>query len=114
MSDNSYGTTFGPSSPGAINLASGDTGGVDPAKEIRGVTKDKPNADVVTGGDGTDTLTSDAQPYYDDCSSRDSAALTGKNVGNLLNARGLSWGWFQGGFAAVDALQRPGKPSGHV
>ena len=31
MSDNSYGTTFGPSRPGAINLASGDTGGVDPA-----------------------------------------------------------------------------------
>ena len=29
MSDNSYGTTFGPSSPGAINLVSGDTGGVD-------------------------------------------------------------------------------------
>ena len=29
MSDNSYGTTFGPSSPGAINLASGDTGNVD-------------------------------------------------------------------------------------
>src|SRR5690242_20807228 len=26
MSDNSYGTTFGPSSPGAINLASGNTG----------------------------------------------------------------------------------------
>ena len=29
MSDNSYSTTFGPSSPGAINLASGDTGNVD-------------------------------------------------------------------------------------
>ena len=29
MSDNSYGTTFGPSSPGAINLVSGDTGNVD-------------------------------------------------------------------------------------
>ena len=29
MSDNSYSTTFGPSAPGAINLASGDTGNVD-------------------------------------------------------------------------------------
>src|SRR6516164_6179572 len=28
MSDNSFGTTFGPSSPGALNLVSGDTGGV--------------------------------------------------------------------------------------
>ena len=29
MSDNSFGTTFGPSAPGAINLVSGNTGGVD-------------------------------------------------------------------------------------
>jgi phospholipase C len=112
ISDNSWGTTFGPSSPGAINLASGDTGGVDPAKEIRGVTKDKPNADVVTGGNGTDTLTSDAQPYYDDCSSRDSVAFTGQNIGNLLNARGLSWGWFEGGFTASTPYSGPGSPAG--
>jgi phospholipase C len=25
--------------------------------------------------------------------------LTGTNVGDLLNAKGLTWGWFQGGFA---------------
>ena len=25
--------------------------------------------------------------------------MTGKNIGDLLNARGVSWGWFQGGFA---------------
>src|SRR5216683_904602 len=29
MSDNSFNTTFGPSSPGALNLISGQTGGVD-------------------------------------------------------------------------------------
>jgi len=112
MSDNSWGTTFGPSSPGAINLASGDTGGVDPAKEIRGVTKDTPNADVVTGGNGTDTLTSDAQPYYDDCSSRDSVAFTGQNIGDKLNARGLSWGWFEGGFTPSTPYSGPGSPAG--
>ena len=28
MSDNSYGTNFGPSTPGAINLISGQTNGV--------------------------------------------------------------------------------------
>jgi phospholipase C len=112
MSDNSYGTGFGPSSPGAINLISGDTGGVDPAKEIRNVSKDKPGADVVTGGDGTDTLISDAQPYYDDCSVRDSAALTGQNIGDLLNARGLSWGWFEGGFTPTTPYTGPGTPAG--
>src|SRR5579859_5336756 len=89
MSDNSYGTGFGPSTPGAINLVSGDTGGVDPTKEIRGVVKDQPDGDVVTGGDGTDTVIGDPQPYYDDCSVRNSVALTGQNVGDLLNARGL-------------------------
>ena len=34
MSDNSFGTTFGPSAPGAINLVSGDTGNVDTAHEV--------------------------------------------------------------------------------
>jgi phospholipase C len=24
--------------------------------------------------------------------------MTGKNVGDLLNAKGLTWGWFEGGF----------------
>jgi len=112
MSDNSWGTVFGPSSPGAINLVSGDTGGVDPAKEIRGVVKDKPDGDVVTGGDGTDSLIGDAQPYYDDCSNRNSAALTGQNVGDLLNARGLSWGWFEGGFTPTTPYTGPGSPAG--
>src|ERR1700748_1806667 len=31
MSDNSYGTTFGPSTPGALEVISGMTGGADPA-----------------------------------------------------------------------------------
>jgi phospholipase C len=112
LNDNSYGTTFGPSSPGAINLVAGNTGGVDPTLEIRNVSKGLPNADVVTGGDGTDTLTSDAQPYYDDCATRDSVALTGQNVGDLLNARGLSWGWFEGGITPTVAYNGPGTPAG--
>jgi phospholipase C len=123
MSDNSYGTTYGPSAPGAINLVAGDTGGVDPSptKEINGVSKNTPNADVVTGGDGTDTLTNDAQPYYDDCSTRDAVTLTGQNIGDLLNVKGISWGWFQGGFqpttsfataaAAVNPPTQPPQPT---
>jgi hypothetical protein len=27
-----------------------------------------------------------------------SAELTGRNVGDLLNAQGITWGWFAGGF----------------
>ncbi len=98
MSDNSYGTTFGPSSPGAINLVSGDTGGVDMTHTANSPSSTGPNADLTADGLGGFSLTSDAQPYYDDCSTRDAVALSGKNVGDLLNAKGVSWGWFQGGF----------------
>ena len=92
MSDSSFGTTFGPSSPGAINLAAGTTGGVD--KMINGADTD---GDTVPDGSGG-RMIDDAQPYYDDCSTRDAASLSGRNIGDNLNAAGLSWGWFQGGF----------------
>ncbi len=95
MSDNSFDTTFGPSSPGAINLISGDTGGVDTSHAINGALT---NGDTVSDGTGGTSLISDAQPYYDDCSTRDAVAMTGTNIGDELNAAGLSWGWFQGGF----------------
>jgi phospholipase C len=93
MSDNFFGTTFGPSSPGAINLVSGDTGNV--GLQINGADTD---GDTISDGQGGHSLISDAQPYYDDCSTRDAGSMTGTNIGDELNAAGLSWGWFQGGF----------------
>lgn len=93
MSDNSFGTTFGPSAPGAVNLVSGNTGGV--GVQINGAD---PSGDTVADGKGGASLIEDAQPYFDDCSTRDAVSLTGKNIGDELNAAGLSWGWFQGGF----------------
>ncbi len=101
MSDNSFGTTFGPSAPGAINLVSGDTGNVDTAHEANSPsvsTSTSPNGDITPDGNGGYSLTSDAQGYYDDCSTRDAVALSGKNIGDQLNAAGVSWGWFEGGF----------------
>jgi phospholipase C len=97
MSDNSYSTTFGPSSPGAINLVSGDTGGVDTAHEANNPSVGA-NSDLIGDGNNGYSLTGDAQPYWDDCSTRDAVAMSGQNVGDLLNQAGLSWGWFQGGF----------------
>jgi phospholipase C len=93
MNDNSFGTTFGPSAPGALNLVSGDTGNV--GLTINGANTD---GDTVTDGQGGSSLINDAQPYYDDCSTRDAVSMNGTNVGDRLNAAGLSWGWFQGGF----------------
>ncbi len=86
MSDNSYNTVYGPSTPGCINLISGQTGG---AK----ATADSPK--VVNGTD-----IGDLDPYFDDASKKTEPHLTmtGKNVGDLLNGKGITWGWFQGGF----------------
>ncbi|HEX4494059.1 MAG TPA: alkaline phosphatase family protein, partial [Thermoanaerobaculia bacterium] len=89
MSDNSYGTSYGPSTPGAINLVSGQAGGVDPA-HTRGDLTDSVIVSSIIG---------DPDPYYDDCGSGTQVGMTGRNAGDLLNDAGLTWGWFQGGFA---------------
>jgi phospholipase C len=90
MSDNSYNTTFGPSTPGALNLISGQTGGVDDAIS--------PGSSVVLDGENGLTAISDADPIGDVCSGSSSYHLSGQNVGDLLNARGITWGFFSGGF----------------
>jgi phospholipase C len=116
MSDNSFGTVYGPSSPGAIAVVSGNTGNVDMGHAVNSpstATSTSPNADLTADGDGGYSLTSDAQPYWDDCSTRDAVAMNGLNVGDLLNSAGLSWGWFEGGerpsISFNDALARSGK-----
>ena len=66
MSDNSFGTTFGPSTPGAINVASGDTGNVDMAHTANNPsisTPTSPDDDLTANGKGGYSLTNDAQPY---------------------------------------------------
>jgi phospholipase C len=92
MSDNSYDTNFGPSTPGAINLISGQTNGV--------IDQTNASADVIADGGGGYTLISDADPVGDVCSTTTGAlvSLSGPNVGDLLNSRGISWGFFEGGF----------------
>ena len=91
MSDDSFNTTFGPSSPGAVNLISGQTHGV--IASLGDIS-----SDVVQG-----TLVGDADPLYDDCGSPDQVGLSGQNIGDLLNAKGVTWGWFEGGFANCSA-----------
>jgi phospholipase C len=92
MSDNSYDTNFGPSTDGAVNLISGQLNGVSDQVNASG--------DVVSDGGGGYTLVSDADPIGDVCSTTTGAqvAMSGQNVGDLLNSRGISWGFFEGGF----------------
>src|SRR5471030_49505 len=91
MSDNSFDTTFGPSTPGALNLVSGQTHGF--ATTSPSVTANS-------------TVIGDPQPAGDKCDTRDATTSTdpkNTNVGDLLNVKGTTWGWFQGGFADCTA-----------
>ncbi|HEV2547081.1 MAG TPA: alkaline phosphatase family protein [Stellaceae bacterium] len=136
MSDNSWDTTYGPSTPGALNLVSGQTAGAvahtfTGPKLATGLFTDTPVVATITdvlfiGGTNpvvvtdtlnnatglsqqlplqTGTLVTDLDPYLDDCGNDKGGTaaaltveLTGKNVGDLLNEKGVTWGWFHGGF----------------
>lgn len=90
MSDNFFSTTFGPSTLGHMNLISGQTNGAV-------VTRDAGTANAaLTQG----TVTNDILPAFDDCvaSTANTIAMSSLNVGDLLNKKGVTWGWFQGGF----------------
>jgi len=92
MSDNSFSTTFGPSTPGALNLISGQTNGV--AHTLNGT------GDEVDGGNGSLSVVGDPDPIGDNCSNptRNQVQMSGRNIGDLLSAAGVSWGSFMGGF----------------
>src|SRR5713226_8091376 len=93
MSDNSYSTTFGPSTPGLMNLVSGQTNGVT-------ATLNGTGDEVIGGSDGSLTVTGDPDPIGDVCSNptRNQVTMGSKNIGDLLSAAGVTWGSFMGGF----------------
>ena len=108
LNDNSFGTQFGPSTPGALNLISGTTYGATAVNSKTGKKVNPPDAPTSVGSPNTKGVGTDVQrpdPAYDDCSDSNHtstgnlAALQGKNIGDLLNSKGITWGWFQGGFA---------------
>ncbi len=91
LSDNSWSSTFGPSTQGALNLVSGQTDGVLNPLNL--------GSSAVPDGNGGQTLISDADPAGDICSSTSTnTSMSGQNIGDLLNAKGITWGWFEGGF----------------
>ena len=92
MSDNSYDTNFGPSTPGAINLVSGQTNGV--VGNINGTSA------VTDGGSGSTSDIGDADPSGDVCSTTTGEvfSMTGTTIGDLLNTAGVTWGFYTQGF----------------
>jgi phospholipase C len=88
MSDNFYGSTFGPSVSGHLNLISGQTHGAIPSNII---------------GVHNGTVIGNPDPVRDDCSpsflpSSGAISTVGKNIGDLLNSKNITWGWFSAGF----------------
>jgi phospholipase C len=97
MNDNSFDTNFGPSTPGALNLISGQLGNGQLALTFAKGQVATSAPVVVTG---------DPDPALDDCGAdaggtatgKGTIQMTGRNVGDLLNLKGVTWGWFEGGF----------------
>jgi phospholipase C len=100
LSDNTYTSQFGPSTPGAINLISGQTNGFAAYTNVVSGGSLLHASHETFDGQGGFTLIGDAEPLGDVCSntSTDNVRFAGKNIGDLLNAKGITWGWFQGGF----------------
>jgi len=105
LSDNNYTTQFGPSTPGAINLISGQTNGFTATQNVFDATGKLLHGTHEAFGDASGspsnvTEIGDGDPLGDVCSNPtlDQVQMAGKNIGDLLNDRGITWGSFMGGF----------------
>ncbi len=108
MSDNSWDATFGPSTPGALNLVSGQTHGGTAYDPKTGASLRPPRRSSQRAN-GVGTVIGDPDPAYDDCSDNDhtstgpSSACRGRTWGTSSTSSDVTWGWFQGGFTPTTA-----------
>jgi phospholipase C len=97
INDNAFTTNFGPSTPGAINVISGQTNGVTGSASHPASAFSTSHA--TPDGNGGYTLIGDIDPLGDTCSTAtDQGTMGGENIGTLLNTQNITWGWFNGGF----------------
>src|ERR1700753_2464054 len=91
MSDNMWGDTYGPSTPGLLNMFAGNTNGI--------VVGAGNSTNPLPDGQNGFTLIGDIDPTLDVCSSKTrNVSSTAKNIGDLLNGADVPWGSFYGGF----------------
>jgi phospholipase C len=90
MSDNYFATTFGTTVMGHLNLLSGQT--------------HQTGVESISGTVTNGSVIANINPVADDCSTGAAVQMTSKNVGDLLNAAGVTWGWFYGDFAATGTV----------
>jgi phospholipase C len=105
MNDNSYTTQFGPSTPGALNLISGQTNGLADSVNVVNGSGALLHPTHEAFGDAGHTVANitvigDGDPKFDVCSNPaiDQVLMSGRNIGDMLNARNITWGSFMGGF----------------
>jgi phospholipase C len=97
MSDNAYTSTYGPSTPGALEVIAGQTNGMQIVKTTK--QPSAPHSYYVNDGQGGFTMINDVDPGYDVCSKpTDQVLMSGKNIGDLLDAKNITWGGFMAGF----------------
>jgi phospholipase C len=87
MSDNFFATTFGTTVMGHLNLISGQT--------------HQTNTTSVSGKVVNGSIIANITAGYDDCGVAPIVQMSGKNIGNLLNTKSITWGWFYGDFTPV-------------
>ena len=87
MSDNFFDTEFGTTVMGHLNLISGQT--------------HQTNVDSNPGKVAHGSVIANLNAGYDDGSGSGTIQMTSKNVGDLLNATGITWGWFYSSFARI-------------
>ncbi|HXQ53290.1 MAG TPA: alkaline phosphatase family protein [Stellaceae bacterium] len=109
MSDNFFDTEFGTTVMGHLNLVSGQT---HQTFEPGNVLKTGATSFVIRNG----SVIANLDSALDDCKAAPvggqpvaSVQMTGANVGDLLNAKGIAWGWFYGDFTA-----QPGSTATHA
>lgn len=105
MSDNAFTDTYGPSTPGALEVVAGQTNGYVPLKMdgvgFKGpITPANKKSYYVNDGQAGYTMVNDIDPSFDICSNKAKGTgyMLGNNIGDLLNAHNISWGGFMAGF----------------
>lgn len=99
MSDAAYTDTYGPSTPGALEVVSGQTNGMTIVKSAQKRSTPEVQSPFIPDGQGGWTMVNDIDPAGDVCSvPTEQVMMTSRNIGDLLNQQGVSWGGFMGGF----------------
>ncbi len=90
MSDNFFATTYGTTVMGHLNLISGQT--------------HQSATQTVSGKVVNGSIIANIDAVADDCSTGSTVQMTGQNIGDLLNAKGITWGWFYGDWTPVTTV----------